>query len=360
MAVKPAYTCKMHGRYRAHLEYLGNMKQWALALTIIMLIPITLALQAIGVTLGWLYQFMGVLVGSAVAPVSYTLLWEHITALGMVAGAVSGTISGLITLFVYASYLNDSGNVFANSNDIRVMLAGNCVSIGVGAILPIIITLITRRCGCSDNQNESSDQWEGTRDIDNPLRPWPEVYASEMKLLDATELGSGRPSLDKVTSRYKLWIKVSILASVILTLLYIIIWPGLGAIGQSFSLDGLKVWIYVMEIYVIVALTICVLFPIYGEWKKYSDMKEAEGVMNKININFTNMLNGTHLSSENKKNFKPYNFDVEDEDEQVTQTTLESVDTLTHFQQEQKRTGAQNMVKLLRVRKSVISLHDAS
>ena len=53
------------------------------------------------------------------------------------------------------------------------MLAGNITAISVGAILAIIVSLITRR---SMTELEVEEEWEKTREIDNPLSPWVQKY----------------------------------------------------------------------------------------------------------------------------------------------------------------------------------------
>ena len=53
------------------------------------------------------------------------------------------------------------------------MLAGNITAITVGAILAIIVSLITRR---SMTELEIEEEWEKTREIDNPLSPWVQKY----------------------------------------------------------------------------------------------------------------------------------------------------------------------------------------
>ena len=53
------------------------------------------------------------------------------------------------------------------------MLAGNITAISVGAILAVIVSLLTRR---SMTELEVEEEWEKTREIDNPLSPWVQKY----------------------------------------------------------------------------------------------------------------------------------------------------------------------------------------
>ena len=54
------------------------------------------------------------------------------------------------------------------------MLVGNLAAIFSGAFLTIIISLVENR---HFDNSQSDDVWETTRDIDNPLSPWTELYA---------------------------------------------------------------------------------------------------------------------------------------------------------------------------------------
>ena len=54
------------------------------------------------------------------------------------------------------------------------MLVGNLVSIISGGLITVVLTFVTNRHYVADMDEEV---WENTRDIDNPLSPWTELYA---------------------------------------------------------------------------------------------------------------------------------------------------------------------------------------
>ena len=54
-------------------------------------------------SLGWVYLFMGILVGSAVVPITLCMCWGRLTGVAMVAGSVGGTLLALITWLSVAS-----------------------------------------------------------------------------------------------------------------------------------------------------------------------------------------------------------------------------------------------------------------
>ena len=55
------------------------------------------------VSLGWVYLFMGVLIGSAVIPIVLSMTWSRVSSHGMTAGAVTGCIIALVSWLVTAS-----------------------------------------------------------------------------------------------------------------------------------------------------------------------------------------------------------------------------------------------------------------
>lgn len=53
------------------------------------------------------------------------------------------------------------------------MLLGNMMSISCGAVFAFVVSILTRKSMTSE---EVEAEWEKTRDIDNPLSPWVQVY----------------------------------------------------------------------------------------------------------------------------------------------------------------------------------------
>lgn len=53
--------------------------------------------RKIGLSLGWVYLFMGVVVGSAVPPIAFCITWNKISAAGAISGALTGLFGAIIT-----------------------------------------------------------------------------------------------------------------------------------------------------------------------------------------------------------------------------------------------------------------------
>ena len=90
----------------------------------------------------------------------------------MVVGCLCGIATWLGTASTFEGGLGDFIN---NTGNEVSMLVGNCVSIGVGGLVCIFVSLATNR----DSTEELQIEWEKTRNIDNPLKPWTTIYAED-------------------------------------------------------------------------------------------------------------------------------------------------------------------------------------
>ncbi|KAJ3572021.1 hypothetical protein NP233_g3366 [Leucocoprinus birnbaumii] len=112
----------------------------------------------IGVSMGWLYTFMGVILGSGVAPIALCITWSKANKWGCIGGSILGFFAGLIAWLVTTAKLNDGViNVVTSGGDFE-MLAGNLASILIGAIVAVVTSLIW-----PDNYD-----WEATRNFNMP------------------------------------------------------------------------------------------------------------------------------------------------------------------------------------------------
>jgi Na+/proline symporter len=93
-----------------------------------------IALFEVGLSLGWVYLFMGIVIGSAVAPLWNMMTWERASGRGAVVAAWSGLFLALITWLVAAKIQGGTVNV-ATLGTNEVMLSGNLVAIIMSAII---------------------------------------------------------------------------------------------------------------------------------------------------------------------------------------------------------------------------------
>lgn len=98
-------------------------------------------LNKVGVSLGWMYLAMGVLIGSAVIPIAFMLLWRKANAVGAISGAISGCVLGIITWLLVAKI--EYGHVNLNTTGRNApMLAGNLVSILTGGAVHAVCSFL--------------------------------------------------------------------------------------------------------------------------------------------------------------------------------------------------------------------------
>ena len=88
-------------------------------------------LNKAGVSLGWMYLAMGVLIGSAVIPIAFMLLWSKANSFGAILGSISGCVLGIVTWLSTAKI--QYGRVDLDTTGRNApMLAGNLVAILTG------------------------------------------------------------------------------------------------------------------------------------------------------------------------------------------------------------------------------------
>ncbi|KAJ6327025.1 hypothetical protein OIU78_014000 [Salix suchowensis] len=91
-------------------------------------------LNKAGVSLGWMYLAMGILIGSAVLPIAFMLLWRKANAIGAILGAIIGCVLGVITWLVVTKVEYGRINLDTTGRN-APMLAGNLVSILTGGAI---------------------------------------------------------------------------------------------------------------------------------------------------------------------------------------------------------------------------------
>ncbi|KAG6867648.1 hypothetical protein C0993_012758 [Termitomyces sp. T159_Od127] len=96
----------------------------------------------LGVSMGWLYTFMGVVLGSAVIPTALCVSWSKANKWGCIVGAIGGFFAGIISWLVATVCLNEGiVNVETTGGDLE-MLAGNLASISVGGMISVIWSMV--------------------------------------------------------------------------------------------------------------------------------------------------------------------------------------------------------------------------
>ena len=103
-------------------------------------------LQNLGIGIGWMYNFMGIMIGSAVWPVAMLVLDSRVSAAGAMSGAIVGNIGSVIAWIVVAATEND-GTVCGGDNcdvdtlgTLKPQLAGNLTALLLSALVCSIVS----------------------------------------------------------------------------------------------------------------------------------------------------------------------------------------------------------------------------
>ncbi|KAJ3878127.1 urea transporter [Lentinula edodes] len=132
----------------------------------------------IGVSMGWLYTFMGVILGSGVVPIALCITWSKANKWGCIIASIAGFFAGLLAWLVTTSTLYAGVINVTTTGENFPMLAGNLASIGVGGIIATVTSLIW----------PDDFDFDITRAINNPSATNPNpVKSEEMKQEDKTE-----------------------------------------------------------------------------------------------------------------------------------------------------------------------------
>ena len=139
------------------------------------------------------------------------------------------------------------------------MLTGNCVAITMGAIISTIVTFLTRRNMTKEIEEE---EWNKTRDIDNPLSPWVAKYQGELDLemSDMKEFNE-KPPLDLVVSKFRAAKLTAWAAAVAFTVVFVGVWPGSMLSTDILDKAGFTVWTSVSRAWAFVAAAFIVIVP---------------------------------------------------------------------------------------------------
>jgi Na+/proline symporter len=226
----------------------------------------------IGVSMGWLYTFMGVILGSAVVPIALAVTWSKANKNGCIWGSVIGFGTGIIAWLVTTSTLNNGAiNVVTSGGDYE-MLAGNLASIGVGGIIAVVTSYIwpddfdfqsTRAINAPAtirrvDQSEVAQIDDKVADFDDEKKE--PVAAKAQSVSDSTS--EVDDELDPVMLNKAFIFAAQ--ASVALLLIMIILVPLPLFFAQTvYGVKGLTAWVVIGIIWTFLSAFCVVLYPLF-------------------------------------------------------------------------------------------------
>mmetsp|Transcript_1476 Transcript_1476/g.3770 ORF Transcript_1476/g.3770 Transcript_1476/m.3770 type:complete len:296 (+) Transcript_1476:2-889(+) len=196
---------------------------------------LAIVLHQIGLNLGWVYLFMGIIIGSAVIPLWNLMTWKDASATGAILAAWSGMILALITWFIAASAMHGAITI-GTLGDQYVMLAANVVAIGSSGCIHYI----------HSKMNPQNYDWQSMADI---------------QLLDADNSGLSDEDLDPAKlEEAKAWIGR---VGWGFTILIVVLWPVLSTPAGVFTKDYFSFWVFIAILWGITASFVIIVLPIY-------------------------------------------------------------------------------------------------
>jgi len=215
-------------------------------------------LLSMGLSLGFVYLAMGILIGSAVIPIALTIAWSKTTRAGAVSGALIGVVLALITWTSIAAAESPTGSVdIASLGGAFPMLYGNVVAILSSGLICVIVSLA---------QNKKYDF-----KLMNPL-----MQIVEADMTDQVKKQIDAAAEDEAT--LKKAYKHSLVGGGLLTIICVVIWPlPLYFSGYVFDINFFGFWVMIAVVWVSCAAAVIIFMPIiearHGFAKVFSGKK---------------------------------------------------------------------------------------
>merc|ERR1719401_953512 len=206
-------------------------------------------LQTLGFSLGWVYMSMGVIIGSAVGPASLTILMETANGLFIGAGAVGGLVLGLLGWCIKAQV--DSKEISYDSlGKDWPWVVGNLCAIFGGLLISLLGSLA---------MPDKTFKWS--------------MINERIPLVDDIEpLRDANESDDKLN----LQVKIAVGASVVLTIVLIVLWPlPMHYGGGVFSEGGFTVWVVLEILWALIGGIVIIFLPIVETLRDFKNAKKV-------------------------------------------------------------------------------------
>jgi len=198
---------------------------------------LAIILFKIGLSLGWVYLFMGIAIGGAVAPIYFALVWSKASAAGAITGTLSGLVLGIIAWLVTCQAYYGKINIDNLGGDYP-MLAGNLASI-IGSLII---------CGVMSIMKPQNYDWKTTREI-----PTVEEDASAHAPM------TGEDSMEAMDHAKKVMLWVGWGLSITL----IVVWPLLALPAKVFSKGYFTFWVALSITWGLIATIVSTSLPLW-------------------------------------------------------------------------------------------------
>lgn len=184
-------------------------------------------LLQIGASLQYVYLAMGILIGSAVVPISLSVVWKRTNKTAAMSAAIGGLVCGVLAWLFSADILYGQVSLSSTGQNIP-LLVGNIVSISTGAAITVFGSLVK-----PDNFNFNLMK-QKILVVDDRIRSIIQHDSDEKVLKSAAQL----------SYRYGIG----------LTLILVVAWPlPFYFTGYVFSLNMYQIWVAIAVVWAVAA-----------------------------------------------------------------------------------------------------------
>jgi len=228
--------------YREYINPEATGKQILLVSRIVVVVfglcmgAFSIVLFELGLNLGWVYLFMGIVIGSAVFPLWCLMTWKKASGTGAILAAWGGLVLGLVAWFAAAIAQGGSISVDTLGTN-EVMLSGNLVSIlSSGLIIGIYSVFI-------DPQDYDFTQLD-----------------QKINLVEDDRRGLTEAEMDPVVlEEAEQWIKRR---GWVMSFVLVIFWPSLSVPAGVFSRSYFAFWVLIAIAWGFGAALIITILPL--------------------------------------------------------------------------------------------------
>jgi SSS family transporter len=200
---------------------------------------LSIILNEMNINLGWVYLFMGIVIGSAVAPLWFMLMWKDCTATAAVSAAIFGQFSAVAVWLITCSMGLDGADgkiTVDNLGGNYPMLYGNVTALCSSALICIVVS----------KMNPQNYDFKSMREISQ--------VEDDSSGLDASDYTD-----EKLVAAQK-WIKKWGYG---MTTIVVVVWPCLSLPAGVFTKDYFAFWVFVAIAWGFAASLIIIVLPLY-------------------------------------------------------------------------------------------------
>ena len=199
-------------------------------------------LLGMGLSLGFVYLAMGILIGSAVIPIALTITWSRTTRAGAVSGALIGVCLSLLTWTGVAASEADGVVDIASLGGAFPMLYGNVVAILSSGLICVVVSLAQRKVYDWKEMNTHMN-----------------IVEADMSDKVKEEIAKRQQDEETLKKAYQFSLK----GGGILTIICVVIWPlPLYFSGYVFDLGFYSMWVGIAIVWVSIASFCIICIPI--------------------------------------------------------------------------------------------------